>query len=602
MGFAPKGISKLSELEIDANKDWAIKGIDSLAYVIIEDGAGHYLRLSQLTTAQRDALTPVAGMIIWNSTTGQAERYDGADWGPMGISGVSVRKNTTMPVIGTRPQLNFIEGVGVDILAEDNPPDDEIDLTFSSTTPEKFIVLVPGEAALPTANPAAKAVVNGTNFAYDVLDFDPDTEESCNWEYYLSPDYDGENIVVDIFWITADADTGHGVHWGVKVLGREHGETWDNALGSEQSVVSANPGAGKLCRSRVSTFAPGWAAGDVVLFKLARKAAEVDDDVDQDARVTKVVVRYTTSFAQSFYPITPVLLTSLVSNAWTDLDLSDYMPSGATGAIFHIKSIGAGGATCSFRKKGSTDDFHADNSIPVGYHKWLMSGLDDNRTCQYYMAVPALYFEVYLIGYTATGVIFFDNAVNKVLGADDTWTNVDLSSECPGAIGIILQFQNEIGALKTFGCRRNGSTDNRKSGNGTHIQPAEHCLVVVGCDDSQIIQAAYQGANIKIYIKGYIISGAVFNTNGEDVTPSAEDTWEESTPTATKPTMAFIELCNYMGGRLGAQKNGTSEDMLSACMHNWAVVEVDANGKLELYKSWLGLALMFNSGYATHAD
>ncbi|GAH48140.1 unnamed protein product, partial [marine sediment metagenome] len=65
------GITKLSELTIDADKDWAIKGIDSLAYVIIEDGAGHYMRLPSLTTAERDDLTPAAGMTIWNSTTTQ---------------------------------------------------------------------------------------------------------------------------------------------------------------------------------------------------------------------------------------------------------------------------------------------------------------------------------------------------------------------------------------------------------------------------------------------------------------------------------------------------------------------------------------------------
>ncbi|GAI02743.1 unnamed protein product, partial [marine sediment metagenome] len=180
------GITKLSELTIDADKDWAIKGIDSLGYVIIEDGAGHYMQLPSLTTAERDGLTPATGMTIWNSDNTQVERYNGSDWGAMGIAGVTVRRNTQMPVIGIRPQLNLIEGAAVGIIIADNPPDDEIDVTISAKYPTRFKLLIPDDASLPTANPAAKATVDGTNFAYDVLDFDHTTEESANWEAYLT--------------------------------------------------------------------------------------------------------------------------------------------------------------------------------------------------------------------------------------------------------------------------------------------------------------------------------------------------------------------------------------------------------------------------------
>ncbi|MBA7578822.1 hypothetical protein ES708_20688 [subsurface metagenome] len=115
MSLLLKGITKLSELTIDADKDWAIKGIDSLGYVIIEDGAGHYMRLPSLTTVERDALAPATGMAIWNSDNTRVEKYDGSDWGSMGIAGVTVRKNTQMPVIGNRPQLNLIEGAAIDL-------------------------------------------------------------------------------------------------------------------------------------------------------------------------------------------------------------------------------------------------------------------------------------------------------------------------------------------------------------------------------------------------------------------------------------------------------------------------------------------------------
>ena len=38
------------------------------------------LRLIALTAAQRDAITPLGGMLIFNTSTGQAEYYNGAGW------------------------------------------------------------------------------------------------------------------------------------------------------------------------------------------------------------------------------------------------------------------------------------------------------------------------------------------------------------------------------------------------------------------------------------------------------------------------------------------------------------------------------------------
>jgi hypothetical protein len=42
------------------------------------------IKLNGLTTAQRDALTPAAGMVVWNTTTTQFEGYDGSAWVGLG--------------------------------------------------------------------------------------------------------------------------------------------------------------------------------------------------------------------------------------------------------------------------------------------------------------------------------------------------------------------------------------------------------------------------------------------------------------------------------------------------------------------------------------
>jgi len=58
-----------------------VSGTREASKLVIADGEGHYLQVPQLTTAQRDALTPVNGMLIYNSTTNQFERYQNGAWG-----------------------------------------------------------------------------------------------------------------------------------------------------------------------------------------------------------------------------------------------------------------------------------------------------------------------------------------------------------------------------------------------------------------------------------------------------------------------------------------------------------------------------------------
>lgn len=596
MSLLLKGVTKLSELIIDANKDWAIKGIDSLSYVIIEDGAGHYFRLPSLTTAQRDGLTPAAGMTIWNSTTTQVERYNGSDWGSMGIAGVTVRKNTMMPVIGNRPQLNLIEGAAVGIQIADNPPDDEIDVTISAKYPTRFMTLIPEDASLPTSNPAAKATVDGTNFAYDVLDFDPGTEESANWEWFLTPDYLSENIVVDIFWESAGAGD---AKFGFSTLGREKGEDWDAALGTEQTVVTTNLGAGKMNKSRIATFAPGWSPGDALLFKLARKAGDAADTIDaNDVRVLKVVVSYTGQFAQAFYPLAePVELTLDTSGSWKDMDVSAYIPAGATGVILHIEKIGANERFIGLRKKGSTDDRH-DRMFPDS-HLWAMTGVDENRIFQYYVeAFPEA--KIWLVGYTATGVVFFDNAYEKVPGGFDSWQDIDVSAECPGAIGVIVEL---VAPNAEAAVRQNGSGDDWLS-----MMVDKHIWAITGCDGSQIFETLLYDASAHLYIIGYVTQGAVFKTNIVDKTPGTIDTWIETDCSADAPSAVMIFFLAEMwgGNSYGARKHGSTEDITrdAVSYRAYAFVACDSGQKVDLYSHALYMAdyvTLGIIGYATWA-
>lgn len=67
--------------------------------VVVEDGAGNYLQAPKLTTTQRDALTGVNGMVIYNTTTDQLEKYEASAWSAfVGVGGGSGEANTAANV------------------------------------------------------------------------------------------------------------------------------------------------------------------------------------------------------------------------------------------------------------------------------------------------------------------------------------------------------------------------------------------------------------------------------------------------------------------------------------------------------------------------
>jgi len=61
---------------------------------VVKDGAGHYLKLPALTTAERDALTPATGMLIYNSTLGCLQAYRGSAW--VDVHAGTIRDNLSL--------------------------------------------------------------------------------------------------------------------------------------------------------------------------------------------------------------------------------------------------------------------------------------------------------------------------------------------------------------------------------------------------------------------------------------------------------------------------------------------------------------------------
>ena len=280
--------------------------------------------------------------------------------------------------------------------------------------------------------------------------------------------------------------------------------------------------------------------------------------------------------AQSFYPITPTEVTPATANAWTDVDVSGSVPSGATGVILHIVNKSTDTVLAiSVRKNGSTDN--RTQTTHYIHHWWGAIGIDANRIFEAYVG-STTDIDIYLVGYTISGVTFLTNATDKSLGTAGSWLDIDCSTEAPSAVGLIWEVTGT--ANENFNFRKNGSTDNRIDG-GVY----RHMWAMVGCDASQICEGWIQTTDVDFFLVGYVTDGATFKTNADDKSLGTIDTWLDIDCSTEAPSaaMLFFEVQRpTAAGYYGLRKNGSAEDIYYYCrQHASAFVECDTSQIVE---------------------
>lgn len=271
-----------------------------------------------------------------------------------------------------------------------------------------------------------------------------------------------------------------------------------------------------------------------------------------------------------FIFITPVEVTPGTADSWENVDVSSYVPSGSTGVMLHIVNTDITKHAIGLRKNGSTDD----RTDVIGLlHCWALIGVDANRVFEAYIGDTSK-IDIYLVGYTDSNVTFFTNAYDKT-PAGYGWQDMDVSSECPNAVGVIMETTESAGQLRGCGARKNGSTDDRDMSSASH-----YCFgIIIGCDGSQITEVRCT-TNRKYYVVGYVTGNdVVFNTNAIDISLAsvAGYTWQDLPAVQHRsPAGAFIEVILDPGPEhsYGLRKDGSSEDIKkSVWLHAWATVE-----------------------------
>ncbi|WP_146169017.1 hypothetical protein [Actinoplanes italicus] len=128
--------------------------------------------------------------------------------------------------------------------------------------------------------------------------FDASSEEWCVWQFRMPDDY-ASTPVAKLQWLAASATSG-AVVWDVRISATSPGDSTDvdaQDFGSANTGTTTVPGtAGYLAETSITlTNADSLAAGDLVVVRVARAAADGSDTATGDAELLAVGLSYTTS-------------------------------------------------------------------------------------------------------------------------------------------------------------------------------------------------------------------------------------------------------------------------------------------------------------------
>jgi PKD repeat protein len=251
--------------------------------------------------------------------------------------------------------------------------------------------------------------------------------------------------------------------------------------------------------------------------------------------------------------------------SWVDVDASAIISVDSTGVLLHVINESATEYECGIRKKGSTDDIKG--KLAAYAHSWAFIGVDASQKFQAYIENTNV--KIYVVGYSLYGMAFLDNAVDKTPGSTG-WQDIDCSGQVEhDPDGLIFMVKNiTADALRSYGIRKNGSTDEYTQGQAGYLNIAAGNIhfVMIGCDESQISEFQLSNTgDLKLYLIGYVFGGMTFFTNAYDKSldsPFAEYRDVDISAQAATSAWGIMQVnCKDKAGRYAAMRyKGSSED------------------------------------------
>jgi len=277
------------------------------------------------------------------------------------------------------------------------------------------------------------------------------------------------------------------------------------------------------------------------------------------------------------YFAAPVDVSPGTADQWVDVDVSDYVPCGATGVILQVVATSTN-RKYGVRKNGSTDTWMAaDDTAKALCLTFLMAGLDADRIFEVYTEDTAV--TTYLIGYTMPGVTFFTNAKDKSLTVTGSYVTIGITNDTyneDGAIGAIFVLQNTGGSGYAYSLRKYGSTDDFYN----ELRASVSTVHLIGVDGSDRAEMKIENLAVDAYLIGYINEGAYFFTNAVDKSTATTGSYVDVDITGDlqggdDANGAILENATNSTDLFAVRRKGANYDYYKDIRHQGAITAID---------------------------
>lgn len=153
-----------------------------------------------------------------------------------------------------------------------------------------------------TTNGAASGTVEMTTNKnmFKTLDFDTSTQEFAQFSIRMPKSWDESTVTFAPLWSHASTTTNFGVVWGLAGVALSDDDAGDAAFGTAQTSTDTGGTTNDIYQGPTSsaiTIAGTPAAGDLVMFQIARNPSDGSDTMAIDARLHGVTIFFTVNAA-----------------------------------------------------------------------------------------------------------------------------------------------------------------------------------------------------------------------------------------------------------------------------------------------------------------
>lgn len=149
------------------------------------------------------------------------------------------------------------------------------------------VPITAGAATLAWVESTTNKVMTG------YLAFDAATQEHAQFSFRAPNALDeSAGFTARFIWKEAASATAHDCVWQIEMQAQGDGDTIDSAWGTAVTVTDTGAADKRYISAETATITPGgtWAAGDEIIVRVSRKAADAADTLDVDAQLIEVVL------------------------------------------------------------------------------------------------------------------------------------------------------------------------------------------------------------------------------------------------------------------------------------------------------------------------